>query len=169
MCVHRPLRVRSLAQESVLEAAGCRGAGKGGAARGTGCVAPRLQPQVLSGVAHGAHWRRRRRSTVAAARAGLSDWAAVGARVEAGGTCFTSSMRSLLIYPMTDSILRSLEISQVPAALRPGDPSSGGGCVQCGRTLKLKSCSRCHTVWYCCRGCQKAHWRHHKQHCKAVK
>ena len=60
---------------------------------------------------------------------------------------------------------------QVPAGLRPGGSeggAGGGGCVQCGRTVKLKSCSRCHAVWYCCRGCQKAHWRHHKPQCQAA-
>lgn len=33
------------------------------------------------------------------------------------------------------------------------------------RYVKLRSCGRCKSAWYCSVGCQKAHWRDHKPQC----
>ena len=44
------------------------------------------------------------------------------------------------------------------------------GCVNCGRKgLPLKRCSSCHSVHYCSRKCQAAHWAKHKPLCSAIK
>lgn len=45
----------------------------------------------------------------------------------------------------------------------------GNYCDFCTATgCKLAKCSRCKTVQYCCRACQKAAWKEHKRHCKKV-
>ena len=43
----------------------------------------------------------------------------------------------------------------------------GGGEPQLNNNSRLSVCSRCRTVWYCSRECQKAHWKHggHKDVC----
>ena len=45
-------------------------------------------------------------------------------------------------------------------------------CGGCGKVeteeLKLKSCSRCGTDWYCGTDCQKRAWKSHKLKCKAM-
>jgi len=35
-----------------------------------------------------------------------------------------------------------------------------------GHLVKLSMCASCHTVWYCSKECQKAHWKEHKAICK---
>ena len=43
-------------------------------------------------------------------------------------------------------------------------------CSYCSRSSDgLKKCSRCHSVQYCGRECQKNHWNTHKSHCKPFK
>ncbi|KAL7526279.1 hypothetical protein ACHAWF_001707 [Thalassiosira exigua] len=40
------------------------------------------------------------------------------------------------------------------------------GCGNCGVvSASNKRCSRCKAIVYCSRGCQRAHWRAHKQNC----
>ncbi|KAF1360784.1 hypothetical protein EJ07DRAFT_114520 [Lizonia empirigonia] len=40
------------------------------------------------------------------------------------------------------------------------------GCANCKKTaVGLRACSRCHTVQYCGRDCQKADWKTHKKAC----
>ena len=53
--------------------------------------------------------------------------------------------------------------AEVPASL------ASGGCAQCGRTLRLRACTRCKVVRYCCRAHQKQHWKAHKPECSASK
>jgi len=33
---------------------------------------------------------------------------------------------------------------------------------------RLLMCTACHTVAYCSKDCQRAHWKQHKPHCRAV-
>ena len=43
-------------------------------------------------------------------------------------------------------------------------------CDGCGKTaLRMLLCSRCHAVFYCNKGCQRAHWKEHKPKCNAAK
>ena len=43
-------------------------------------------------------------------------------------------------------------------------------CVNCGRKgVSLKECSKCQSVHYCSRKCQRTHWMKHKQLCSAIK
>jgi len=43
-------------------------------------------------------------------------------------------------------------------------------CHVCGKeTIRLSSCARCESVYYCGVECQKKHWPEHKQHCKKIK
>ena len=43
-------------------------------------------------------------------------------------------------------------------------------CSYCNHSsVSLKKCSRCHSVQYCGRECQKKHWNTHKSHCQAFK
>jgi len=44
-------------------------------------------------------------------------------------------------------------------------------CAQCGQAAATARCTRCKTVFYCDRECQKAHWKTHKKECgqKATK
>ncbi|KAJ7233901.1 ectomycorrhiza-upregulated zf-MYND domain-containing protein [Mycena rebaudengoi] len=40
-------------------------------------------------------------------------------------------------------------------------------CAKCfGSSEKLKTCSKCRTIWYCSEECQKGHWVVHKPMCK---
>jgi len=41
-------------------------------------------------------------------------------------------------------------------------------CAQCNKLADTKVCSRCKTVRYCCRECQKRHWTKHKPDCKTA-
>ena len=42
-------------------------------------------------------------------------------------------------------------------------------CAGCGKTaLRMLLCSRCHAVFYCNKGCQRAHWKEHKPKCNAA-
>jgi len=45
-------------------------------------------------------------------------------------------------------------------------------CANCGvaasPTVKLSLCSRCRSVEYCCRDCQKQHWKTHKAACNQI-
>jgi hypothetical protein len=46
-----------------------------------------------------------------------------------------------------------------------------GKCQACQQQLpasRLKKCSRCNHVEYCCRECQKSDWKAHKKTCQAV-
>jgi len=38
----------------------------------------------------------------------------------------------------------------------------------CRRTAKLRVCSRCKVVRYCCDSCQKGHWAVHKRYCHRI-
>ncbi|KAI0920201.1 hypothetical protein AcV5_010005 [Taiwanofungus camphoratus] len=42
----------------------------------------------------------------------------------------------------------------------------GKKCVACGKTERLKLCSKCHAAWYCSAACQRANWPMHKQTCQ---
>ena len=45
----------------------------------------------------------------------------------------------------------------------------GTRCAQCFQeSAKLKACSKCHTVYYCNKECQKKHWKEHKKTCCAL-
>ena len=50
------------------------------------------------------------------------------------------------------------------------DASAAGVCANCGKTgsdtVKLKDCTACRLVKYCCVDCQKAHRKRHKKACK---
>lgn len=58
-----------------------------------------------------------------------------------------------------------------PAAAKPPPAPGGSGraCAACGSTDNgnggLKSCGRCHKVWYCGQACQRADWAMHKKSC----
>ena len=41
-------------------------------------------------------------------------------------------------------------------------------CSQCQKTAKTKACTACRAVYYCCKECQKKHWKEHKFQCKAL-
>ncbi|RPA82227.1 hypothetical protein BJ508DRAFT_93339 [Ascobolus immersus RN42] len=41
-------------------------------------------------------------------------------------------------------------------------------CSHCSKPRAQKSCSRCSTVCYCSRDCQKAAWKAHKKACKST-
>ena len=71
-----------------------------------------------------------------------------------------------------------LDIRKIDAAKRSVTAKSG--CAMCGKAnemnkksgkiIKLKLCSRCHTVAYCSRQCQQKHWSEgHKKKCAAAK
>lgn len=34
--------------------------------------------------------------------------------------------------------------------------------------IELRKCSKCKSVWYCSKECQKEHWKHHKAYCHDV-
>jgi hypothetical protein len=44
--------------------------------------------------------------------------------------------------------------------------SGGGGDEAAYQLPKMMMCSRCRTVHYCSRECQKAHWGDHKGQCR---
>ncbi|KAK3259458.1 hypothetical protein CYMTET_31546 [Cymbomonas tetramitiformis] len=69
-----------------------------------------------------------------------------------------------------DSFVQKLAAGQTPTVLSVtmrgsdgADIGNCGGCLQFG--MHIKRCGRCHTVSYCSRECQKAHFRLHKQQC----
>jgi hypothetical protein len=39
-------------------------------------------------------------------------------------------------------------------------------CSNCSGPGSKSRCSGCNLMWYCCRSCQKAHWKEHKYNCK---
>jgi hypothetical protein len=44
-------------------------------------------------------------------------------------------------------------------------------CAQCSKTAEtalLKQCLKCHSVWYCGKDCQKAHFKTHKKVCAGL-
>lgn len=41
-------------------------------------------------------------------------------------------------------------------------------CKQCDKLADTKACSRCKSVQYCSRECQKKHWKVHKPDCKTA-
>ena len=41
-------------------------------------------------------------------------------------------------------------------------------CRQCGNVADTQACSRCKSVTYCSRECQKKHWKLHKPDCKTA-
>ena len=43
-------------------------------------------------------------------------------------------------------------------------PNRCGYCMKSAKTITLR-CSRCRNIYYCCAGCQKAHWPIHKPDC----
>ncbi|KAI0648662.1 ankyrin repeat-containing domain protein [Trametes meyenii] len=46
------------------------------------------------------------------------------------------------------------------------NPTDVKACVVCGaRDVMLKWCSRCHTIWYCSKECQRHDWQTHKLEC----
>lgn len=50
------------------------------------------------------------------------------------------------------------------------DPIDATLCNECGNPHELKACSRCHSTFYCSRGCQTVHWiARHKKTCKKEK
>lgn len=47
--------------------------------------------------------------------------------------------------------------------------SSGRSCASCASVeVRLLQCSRCRSVWYCNKDCQKAHWKTHKSSCTPI-
>lgn len=54
------------------------------------------------------------------------------------------------------------------SAQMPRTGTSDGECDNCGQSvIPLKRCSRCRSVSYCNRECQKAAWKTHKRDCKS--
>ncbi|CAL4245711.1 unnamed protein product, partial [Meganyctiphanes norvegica] len=47
-----------------------------------------------------------------------------------------------------------------------------GACIECHKIpsvdVHIKSCSRCHFVWYCGKECQRKNWSYHKEFCKVT-
>ena len=62
-----------------------------------------------------------------------------------------------------------LRSSQKHAEPELAEPASAISCAACGACKDgLKACSRCHTVKYCSRDCQRNHWKTHKPICSAT-
>lgn len=54
--------------------------------------------------------------------------------------------------------------SQQSSGSRPTEEASNT-CATCQKTESLKKCAKCHSITYCSRDCQKAHWKTHKRDC----
>lgn len=49
-----------------------------------------------------------------------------------------------------------------------GDDGDDGACCVVWWLLSESRCSRCRSVWYCSRECQRNDWTRHKSHCAAA-
>ena len=49
------------------------------------------------------------------------------------------------------------------------DKCGNSECQNASDASTLSECAACHQIRYCCRDCQKAHWPHHKEACKAAR
>lgn len=64
---------------------------------------------------------------------------------------------------------KNAKASPTAGGTTTGDKTSAmkiNACDMCALECAPKSCSRCHTVGYCSRECQVAHWKAHKVDCK---
>lgn len=69
---------------------------------------------------------------------------------------------------MADTNPATTEPSASSSASAPAQPPSES-CAQCAATPEsLKQCIKCHSVSYCNRDCQKAHFKTHKKECAAL-
>jgi len=60
-------------------------------------------------------------------------------------------------------------VSNKPLAAPTAVASASGACAACGeRAVKLKRCTACKCVSYCCKSCQQQHWPTHKIECKRL-
>jgi hypothetical protein len=66
-------------------------------------------------------------------------------------------------------------MAEQPAEASLSSPStsapaaSSPACAQCAASPdSLKQCIKCHSVWYCNRECQKAHFKTHKKACAGL-
>ena len=71
--------------------------------------------------------------------------------------------------PLPDSTVGGIDASRRPRSGAPsGAPSSeSSGCSACGSPEAPVRCSRCKSVAYCHKSCQKSHWSVHKRVCAA--
>jgi hypothetical protein len=60
------------------------------------------------------------------------------------------------------------EIQELMEDVGTGDQGELLNCKVCGKVEGAQRCSRCRTVSYCGKVCQKADWRLHKLICKAA-
>ena len=66
------------------------------------------------------------------------------------------------IYPLRFG--KACELQLNPRPLQHCMPMTAAECAVCGRE-ELMLCSRCQMQHYCCRKCQKRHWKHHRSVC----
>ena len=84
---------------------------------------------------------------------------------------FRLQTRELLLCCQQRTELPSSVVQLVLASLLEAEALiATTACSQCGKgSQKNSTCSRCKSVYYCGRECQKAAWAGHKKECKRVR
>lgn len=74
-----------------------------------------------------------------------------------------------LFYSRPDLERRVLPVGEIPPSVTTPDLRRCGACMQCNKSSRLLTCTRCQVMYYCDADCQRRHWKSHKRDCLAVK